>query len=120
MSETITPDQLEKAISDIVKDYTNEQRADAKKAISKVGKQTAETLRNTAPKRTGKYAKGWKSKNENDGYDGFSNIVYNTTKPSLTHLLEFGHGGTSPAPAHPHIDPAYAKGRSLLLEELKK
>lgn len=120
MSDTITPEQLESAIADIVKDYTNKERAETKKAISKVGRQTAETLRQTSPKRTGKYAKGWKSKNEGDGYGGFGNIVYNSTKPSLTHLIEFGHRGSSPAPAHPHINPAYAKGRELLLKELKK
>ncbi len=122
-SFTIKPEQLEETFSMILDDFKKEVDKDSEKAVRKVGKETAEELKTTSPKRGGDgrhYADGWKSRVEKDGYGGTVSRVYNTTKPSLTHLLEFGHGGPAPAPAHEHIAPAYRKGVAQLEKELKK
>lgn len=122
-SLTITPDQLESAFSEILDNFKKEVDKDSSKAVRKVGKATAEELKRSSP-RSGRadvhYADGWKSTLEQDGYGGAIAHVYNSTKPSLTHLLEFGHGGPAPAPAHEHIAPAYRKGALQLEKEIKQ
>ncbi|MEN8646854.1 HK97 gp10 family phage protein [Bacillus toyonensis] len=58
-------------------------------------------LRQSGPKKTGAYRKGWRKKKE-----GNSVVVHNT-KGQLTHLLEKGHAkvGGGRVPAHVHIRP---------------
>jgi HK97 gp10 family phage protein len=110
---------LDAAFSEIVDAFKKDIEADSKKAVSKAGREMAQELQSTSPKQTGEYASGWKARIESDGYGGTVATVYNARKPSLTHLLEFGHGGPQPAPAHEHIAPAEAKGRNKLLEALR-
>lgn len=55
-------------------------------ALKEIPKETAQMLRNTSAKKTGTYARGWAVKGEKRGA-----VVYNKTKPQLTHLLEKGH-----------------------------
>lgn len=57
------------------------------KSANQVGDEAVEKLRNTSPKRTGKYASGWRVKKEGKG----DVIVHNATDYQLTHLLENGH-----------------------------
>ena len=55
-----------------------------------VAKETVQKLRNTSPKKTGDYAKGWKvSKKKIKGSSVL--VVHNATDYQLTHLLENGH-----------------------------
>jgi hypothetical protein len=64
----------------------------------------AKDLRETSPKDTGEYAKGWAYRQEAPG----SYRVYNKKKPQLTHLLEHGHAkrGGGRVEGRPHIKPA--------------
>ena len=120
---TIKPDELEETFSLILDDFKKEVDKKNEKAVRKVGKDTADELKQTSPKRSGSYqhyADGWKSRVEKDGLGSTISRVYNSTKPSLTHLLEFGHGGPAPAPAHEHIAPAYQKGKAQLEKEIKQ
>ncbi len=122
-STTISPDQLESALETILEDFTDDAEKDIERAVRRVGKETAAELKRTSPRRNGSevhYADGWRSTVERDGYGGTVAHVHNTTKPSLTHLLEFGHGGPAPARAYPHIEPAYEKGKAKLEQELMK
>ena len=57
------------------------------KAITMTAKESAQKLKNTSPKRTGEYAKGWRVKKRGK----HDQIVYNATHYQLTHLLENGH-----------------------------
>jgi HK97 gp10 family phage protein len=116
----VSVDNLDTVFAEIVDDYKKEVDSKSNKAVLKVGRETAQDLQNTSPKQTGKYAQGWKTRTENDRYGGTVSTVYQSKKPSLTHLLEFGHGGPQPAPAHEHIAPAYQKGKAKLLEAIKK
>ena len=58
-----------------------------KEGIQEISKESVQKLRNTSPRKTGSYAKGWAVKRENE----LEVVVYNRTDWQLTHLLENGH-----------------------------
>ncbi len=77
-----------------INDILNEYSSDIQEAITNeaqiVAKDAANELKNTSPKRTGKYRKGWRVKtNKGKGY--VECIVHNATNYQLTHLLEKPH-----------------------------
>ena len=75
----------------ILDSYSREVQEATNKAIDSVAKEAASKLRNTSPRKTGDYAKGWKVKKER-GRDGLQTVtVHNKTNYQLTHLLENGH-----------------------------
>ena len=89
-------------IKDILEEYSSDIQEAIIEDAEKVAKKGANELKNTSPKRTGKYAKGWRVYSTNGkGYT--SNIIYNTN-PGLTMLLERTHatrngGSTTPKSA---------------------
>lgn len=77
-------------IKDILEEYSeNIQEAIALEA-ERIAKMGANRLKNTSPKRTGKYAKGWKVKTTK-GKNFINCTVHNSTNWQLTHLLEKPH-----------------------------
>ncbi|MEC2552607.1 HK97 gp10 family phage protein, partial [Bacillus tropicus] len=58
-------------------------------------------LRQSGPKKTGAYRKGWRKKKEGNG------VVVHNIKGQLSHLLENGHAkaGGGRVPAQVHIRP---------------
>ena len=58
-----------------------------KDGIQEISKESVQKLRNTSPRKTGSYAKGWTTKREGE----MDIIVHNRTDYQLTHLLENGH-----------------------------
>lgn len=109
------------AVSQMVSDHIKMTREEIKKNVQKAGKAGAEALRASSPKLTGAYASGWKSRTEDAGLDSFAATVYNSTKPSLSHLLEFGHGLVyyghptgRRVPPYPHMDAGYDAGAAVL------
>ena len=77
-----------------IKDILNEYSIDIQEAITKdaqdVAKEAVSELKNTSPKLTGSYRKGWRVKT--DKGKGFVDcIVHNATDYQLTHLLEKPH-----------------------------
>ena len=75
----------------ILDSYSREVQEATNKAIDSVAKEAASKLRDTSPRKTGDYAKGWKVKKER-GKDGLHTVtVHNKTNYQLTHLLENGH-----------------------------
>ena len=79
----------------------------AKTNIQRVAKESVQKLKNTAPVKTGSYAKGWGAKRMGE----MDVVIHNRTDYQLTHLLENGHvirnkkGTYGRAPAHKHIKP---------------
>jgi hypothetical protein len=55
-----------------------------------LGKKLAKELKEKSPKRTGKYAKGWRSTVRKESAVGAEVVVHNKIY-RLTHLLEKGH-----------------------------
>ena len=118
-SETVSTDGFEGAFAAIAAGFERGHDEMARRAVKRAGAKTAKALREVSdPKLTGEYAAGWVSSVE-EAYGGTSATVHNASKPSLTHLLELGHGGPQPAPAHPHIEPAYREGAESLIKELR-
>lgn len=84
-------DGVEIQMQRIIDDYTVEVRRAVNNAQDKVAKEAAQKLRNTSPKKTGEYAKGWAVRRQK-GRNGIVDVeVYNKRKPQVTHLLENGH-----------------------------
>lgn len=74
-------------------------------------------LKQTSPKDTGSYSKGWREKKVKNAL-----VVHNKTDYQLTHLLEYGHakvdGGRVPAKVH--IRPAEEKAVKEYLDRVEK
>ncbi len=78
-------------MAEILDSYSTEVRRAASNAQDKIAKEAVQKLRNTSPKKTGDYAKGWAVKREK-GRNGIPVVtVHNKTDYQLTHLLENGH-----------------------------
>ena len=75
--------QMKELLDEIDKEVQNS----TKRNIDRVSKEAVQKLRNTSPRKTGSYAKGWGTKKEGD----MDVIVHNRTDYQLTHLLENGH-----------------------------
>ena len=77
-------------IEEQVQNLLKELQTDVKEALEKATKETAKEgvnrLKTTSPKRTGKYAQGWRQRKNGD-----SIVIHNSSKPGLTHLLENGY-----------------------------
>ena len=88
----ITPDNLGKAIGEVLQTFSHNVETAVDAAAVETGKKTAQLLKKTSPvkargKNAGRYAKGWTSKKTKKG----EVYVYNRTDGRLTHLLEKGH-----------------------------
>lgn len=109
-STKTTLDRMAAEIAKIVQEYGNSVTEATGVAVEAAAKQAQKALRSSAPKRTGKYARGWKTELER-GRMYTAATIYNADAPGLAHLLEFGHvskNGTGrtfepSVPAHPHI-----------------
>ena len=99
-------------LQEVFEEYSKEVKRAANNSADVVAKKTVTRLKNSSPRKTGSYAKGWSIKRER-GTAGINTvIVHNKTDYQLTHLLENGHivknakGVFGRAPAHKHIEPA--------------
>lgn len=77
-------------IKDILNEYSVEVQESIVKVAENVAKKGADKLKQTSPKRTGKYSKGWRVKTIK-GRGEVSSTIYNATNWQLTHLLEKPH-----------------------------
>jgi hypothetical protein len=100
----INVDELAGEIVLAIQAYTEDVSEAIDQAARDTAKAMAQDLRETSPKDTGEYAKGWTYRKEAPG----SYRVYNKKKPQLTHLLEHGHAkaGGGRVEGIPHIKPA--------------
>lgn len=117
-------DNLKDFIEKELKEYSQEVAEDVKDCVRESASECKNELRQTSPKRTGKYAESWIDEvTENDRFS-ISAVVRNEKYYQLTHLLEKGHagiGGTSigSAPAMPHIAPVEKRINKSAVEKVK-
>ena len=114
--------------ADVVGDFLDEKLRIVSKAVDAdveaVGKECARQLKAVKDPKKRKH----KGKHYHDGWtcdvkwqvEGSTATVYNKTKPQLTTLLEKGHGGPAPAPAHPHIEPTFEKVKGEWLRKIEQ
>lgn len=113
-------------LSEIFDDYQRDFKRKVNNSVDKVGKESVNKLKNTSPKKTGDYARGWRLKRER-GRNGINDVtIHNATDYHLTHLLENGHvvrnkkGTYGRAPAHKHIAPVEEYFNSEVVEEIQR
>lgn len=96
----------------------------SKEIVDRLGKEAKPEIKSYSVKnvqlwRTGEYQKGWVLRSTRK--QGIAQVkLYNKAKPTLVHLLEFGHGGPMPARAYPHVSKTELKYMRLLYEELRR
>lgn len=112
---------LQVQMQEVLNEYSEEVQKAMDEALKEVPKQAAQRLRNTSPRKTGRYANGWAVKSEKG-----KAIVYNKTDWQLTHLLENGHvirnkkGTYGRAPARIHIKPVEEWASDALVENIER
>ena len=79
-----------------------------KKEIQEAGKLAKTQISQTAPRKTGRYAKSWAVKKVSETSNSLEVTVHSKNRYMLTHLLENGHAkrGGGRVAAIPHIAPA--------------
>lgn len=99
---------LERAVRDILQDYSVEVAKAAAEAVQEVTKEATKKLRQTSPKRKGRYAKGWTGKVEKTATTVDATVYGKTGTYQIAHLLEHGHarrGGGRNVGGIEHIKP---------------
>lgn len=93
-------------IKEILNDYSDEIQESITNEAIKIAKNGVSELKKTSPKKSGDYAKGWKTNNKK-GKGFVECVIHNNKKPQLTHLLERPHktrnGGTVKPKSAGHI-----------------
>ena len=99
---------LERAVKDILQDYSVEVAKAATEAVQEVTKEATKKLRQTSPKRKGRYARGWTGKVEKTATTVDATVYGKTGTYQIAHLLEHGHarrGGGRNVSGIEHIKP---------------
>ena len=105
----VSVDQLAAEIAKGLADYSQEVVEKVNISSEKVGKSAVKRLKETSPKRYGKYAKSWTMKTEPEVGQPHKRIVHvKAPHYRLTHLLEHGHAkvGGGRVEGIPHVRPA--------------
>ena len=84
--------------------------------------ETKKMVQSASPTDSGGYKKGWTAKKIKDSASKTEVVVYNRSKPGLTHLLEKGHAkrGGGRVEAKVHIAPAESYAISQLEDKIVK
>lgn len=91
MSKRIRPEELAVAISAELSKYSQEVTEQLKQDVKDVAKECVKDIKMSAPRKSGAYRRGWKMKVVFENIEDIRIKVYNSAKPQLAHLLEFGH-----------------------------
>lgn len=112
--------EIEKCLSDYIGDIEDSvvKRADE---CSKEAMQELKIAGEFKDRGTGGkyYRKGWTLRTQK-GEHYYRRIVANKNKPSIVHLLEFGHGGIIKAKAYPHVRKIEEKYNAKFIKKLKE
>jgi hypothetical protein len=108
MGKTIPIDKLAVEVMDGLEEYAELTADVLKKEIQEAGKLAKNQISQTAPRKTGRYAKSWAVKKVSETSNSLEVTVHSKNRYMLTHLLENGHAkrGGGRVAAIPHIAPA--------------
>ena len=105
----IKVDQLAAEIAKGLAEYSQDVVEKVNVSSERVGKAAVKRLKQTSPKKTGKYAKSWTMTTEKEFGQPHKRIIHaKAPHYRLTHLLEHGHAkvGGGRVEGRPHIRPA--------------
>lgn len=126
MGNRISVDGLAASVMEGLNGFRDEVNIDMKAAVEATGKAVQSQIKASAPrsagrKRSGKYAKSWRTKKTAETATKLEVTVY-AGEYSLAHLLEYGHAkrGGGRTKAQPHIEPAEKNGIALLEAEIER
>lgn len=121
MSSKVKLEDLADAIMQELEEYSQEVSDQLKEDVKSTAEECVKQIKLKAPKKSGKYRRGWKVKVSYESAEDIRVTIYNAAKPQLTHLLEFGHakrkGGR--VDGTPHIRPAEQQAEERLLKKVK-
>ncbi len=122
MAQKVSVDQLSDAIMEGLDEYAELAAEEVKTAVQKAGKTVREQISQTAPKRTGAYAKSWAVKKTKESSQSLEVTVHSRNRYQIAHLLEHGHAkrGGGRVSTIPHIAPAEKTGEEQLLTDIEK
>lgn len=122
MSRNVSVDQMAAAIEEELSKYRDLAADELKEAVKKAGRIAKTDINDSAPVRTGKYAKSWKSKVTAEDSQRIQVTVYSPSRYMIAHLLENGHAkrGGGRVRAIPHIGPAEEHAEEVLLSDIEK
>ena len=108
MGRTIPVDQLASEVMKGLEEYSELAADVLKKEVQEAGKTAKKQIEQTAPRKTGRYAKSWAVKKVSETSNSLEVTVHSRNRYMLTHLLENGHAkrGGGRVRAIPHIAPA--------------
>ena len=108
MGKTIPIDKLAAEVMDGLEEYAELTADVLKKEIQEAGKLAKKQISQTAPRKTGRYAKSWAVKKVSETSNSLEVTVHSKNRYMLTHLLENGHAkrGGGRVASIPHIAPA--------------
>lgn len=125
MSKSIRPEELAVVITAELSKYSQEVTEQLKQDIRDVSKECVKDIKASAPRKSGKYKRGWRMKVVFENIEDIRIKVYNSAKPQLAHLLEFGHDivkkgrKTGYVDERTHIYPAEQKAAKALEKKAK-
>lgn len=122
MAGTIDVDALADEVMKGLEEYADLAADEMKAAVKKAGDTVKTNISANAPKRTGKYAKSWRTKTTKETASTMEVTVYSPTRYMLAHLLEHGHAkrGGGRVAGKAHIASAAEAGERELLDEIER
>ncbi len=122
MGKTIPVDQFASEVMKGLEEYAELATDVMKKEVQETGKVVKQQIEQTAPRRSGRYAKSWAVKKTAETSSTLEVTVHSRNRYMLTHLLENGHAkrGGGRVRAIPHIAPAEEMGIKELEERIER
>lgn len=118
---TVKVEDMASVIVKELEEYSQDVTDGLKESIKTVSKECVKEIKEKSPSRSGKYKKGWKNKVSYEDKSDIRITVYNSKKPQLAHLLEFGHAKVNGGrvSGKPHISPAEQNAEKKLMKKVK-
>ena len=122
MGRKIQIDQLADTVNEQLEEYSKLTAQTVKAAVTKAGNSVKNAIRDTAPEKTGRYAKSWRTKKTKETSTELEVTVYSPSRYMLAHLLEHGHAkrGGGRVRAIPHIAPAEEAAEDQLMKDIER
>ena len=122
MGKKVSIDQLVDAVNEHLQEYNKRSAEFVKTAVTKAGNAVKNDIGANAPRKSGRYAKSWRTKKTKETSTELQVTVYSPTRYMLAHLLEHGHAkrGGGRVRAIPHIAPAEEAAEETLRKDIER